>query len=83
MKALPDPKTYPHVQDPDYEDTRTSLNNEYQRWWCSLLPHLKPFAVAELKKRIKEEIENIPEIELLRLWEPEIDMEQPVGYKYR
>jgi len=31
MKELPDPKTYPRVQDPDYEDTRKSFNNEYHR----------------------------------------------------
>jgi len=70
-KGLPDPKTYPYVQDPNYEDTRSSLNDEYERWWRSLLPHLKPFAIAELKKNIKDEIEKIPEIKLLRLWEPE------------
>jgi len=78
---LPDPKSYPFVRDPSYEDTRQSLNREYERWWRSLLPHLKPFAVAELKQSIREEIGKIPEIKLLRLWEPEIDMEQPVGYE--
>jgi len=78
---LPDPKPYPYVQDPSYEDTRRSLNNEYDRWWRSLLPHLKPFAIAELKKNIKDEIGKIPEIKLLRLWEPEINIEQSVGYE--
>jgi len=58
MKELPDPKTYPRVQDPDYEDTRKSLNNEYHRRWKSLLPRLKPIAIAELKENIKLEIEN-------------------------
>ncbi|WP_133513288.1 hypothetical protein [Candidatus Thiosymbion oneisti] len=80
-KALPDPKTYPSVRDPDYEDTRKSLNNEYQRWWSSLLLYLKPFAIAELKESIKAEIEKISEIKLLRLWEPEINIQQPVGYE--
>lgn len=80
-KGLPDPKTYPYVQDPNYEDTRRSLNHEYDRWWSSLLPNLKPFAIAELKENIKDEIEKIPEIKLLRLWEPEINIRQPVGYE--
>ena len=78
---MPDPKTYPHVQDPDYEDTRRSLNNEYQRWWSSLLPHLKPFVITELKARIEDEIGKIQEIKLLRLWEPEINIQDPVGYE--
>ncbi len=81
MKELPDPKSYPCVQDPNYEDTRESLNNEYHRWWISLLPYLKPLAVAKLKESIEDEIEKIPEIELLRLWEPEINIRHPVGYE--
>ena len=81
MKELPDPETYPRVQDPDCEDTRKSLNNEYHRWWRSLLPHLKPLAIAELKENIKLEIEKIPEGKLLQLWEPEINIQHPVGYE--
>jgi len=76
---LPDPKTYPHVQDPDYEDTRRSLNNEYHRWWGSLLPHFKPFTIAELKENIKDEIEKIPGIKLLRLWESKINIQASGG----
>lgn len=67
-------------REPTHAEIKYAANMDYAQWWSSILNLLKPKMIEKLKMGITDAINEIDGLMLKQLWEPELNIENPVGF---